>query len=272
MSKETEKAGTRSNSTVYKTSNFTRVMTIIGLLLALLMIGVMVNLCINPIKADTRLSSILVTGIIILMLGSVLFISARAALFGLIELKDNVVLTENRIRFHLHLQTLPPSFKVIDDEVLWKDVQDLSFVNKEMTTFLVLTLISGDVKEFGIGHLEKRLQVDLEYRRNPKAYIEMEEELKWLKKKAFQKLPIWLSMELIGAVLMVMGQHWGIILAVFALMFGFFPLTLYHHYNSCFSNPATVKKGRIIILLGALLLVGILAAAIILSEATTQPA
>lgn len=272
MSKETEKAGTRSNSTVYKISNFMTVMAIIGLLLALFIIGVMVNLCINPLKADTRLSSILVTGIIILMLGGVLFISACAALFGFIELKDNVVLTDDKIKFHLHKQTLPPSFKVIDDEVLWKDIRDVTFVEKESSTFLVLTLISGDVKEFGIGHLEKRLQVDLEYRRNPKAYIEMEEELKWLKKKAFQKLPIWLSMELIGAVLMVMGQHWGIILAVFALMFSFFPLTLYHHYNSCFSNPATVKKGRIVILLGTLLLVGILAAAIILSEAITQPA
>lgn len=253
MSKRIEKAGTHNNSwirnepyrlddglsskcSVYKTSSFMKAMAILGFLLALLMIGVMVNLCINPLEEDNRLSSILATGIIMVFSGAVLLISACAALFGFIELKDNVVLTNHHIKCHLHQQALPPSFKVIDDEVLWKDVKDASLVEKESTTFLVLTLLSGEVKEFGIGHLDKRLQVDIEYSRNPKAYIEMEEELEWLKKKVLKKLPVWLSMELIGAILMVAGQHRGIILAVYALMLGFLSLSKSNNYNSCFSD------------------------------------
>ena len=43
-------------------------------------------------------------------------------------------------------------------------------------------------------------------------------------------------MELIGAILMVAGQHRGIILAVYALMLGFLSLSKSNNYNSCFSD------------------------------------
>ena len=65
------------------------------------------------------------------------------SLFGIIELNDSIILTEEGIKFHIHRQTFarPYSLKAIDDEVLWKDIKDASFDRRDNTTFLVLELV-----------------------------------------------------------------------------------------------------------------------------------
>lgn len=51
-----------------------------------------------------------------------------------------------------------------------KDIQDASFDRRDNTTFLVLELVSGEKKEFGIGHIENRVMVDIESRLYPERY------------------------------------------------------------------------------------------------------
>jgi hypothetical protein len=201
---------------------------------------------------------------------------------GFIELNDKVILTDDGIKFHIHRQTFsrPYSLKAIDDEVLWKDIQDASFDRRDNTTFLVLELVSGEVKEFGIGHVEKRVMVDIESRLYPERYINDEEEedpdrpdsLEWSKKKAFRKLLIRAAVEAIGAVVIAAGQRWGVMVSFLALIYGGSSLYQYYTYNSIVSNPVLAKKGRKMLLLGALLLVAILVAVILIADATIPPA
>ena len=259
---------------VFRINGFTIALCALGIFFALLMVWGFIDACTNPAKADNRLAGVIVMGIIMLLFLAV-------ALICIIELNDNAILTDKGIKLHLHRQTFsrPYSLKAINDEVLWKDIRDVSFVEKDNTTFLVLELISGEVKEFGIGHLEKRLVVDIESRVYPGTGIDEEEEnadrpgsLEWSKKKAFRKLLVWISVEGIGAVLIAVGERWGIMLAIFALILGFLPLYQYYLYNSLLSNPVLAKKGRKTLFLGALLLVGLLVVAVIIADATIPPA
>lgn len=260
---------------VYRLSGFTKVVFIVSILLVLFFGWVFVDACIDSAKADNGYVGIIVTGIILLCFLALWF-------FGIIELNDSIILTEDGIKFHIHRQTFarPYSLKAIDDEVLWKDIKDASFDRRDKTTFLVLELVSGEVKEFGIGHIEKRVMVDIESRLYPEHYINEEEEedpdrpdsLEWSKKKAFHKLLICAAVEAIGAVVIAAGQRWGILVSFIALTYGGSSLYQYYTYNSIVSNPVLAKKGRKTILLGALLLVALLVAVILIADATIPPA
>jgi uncharacterized membrane-anchored protein len=143
-----------------------------------------------------------------------------------------------------------------------------------------LELVSGEKKEFGIGHIEKRVMVDIESRIYPERYINEEEEedadrpdsLEWSKKKAFRKLLVCAAVEALGAVLIAAGQRWGVMVSFLALIYGGTSLYQYYTYNSIVTNPVLAKKGRKTILLGALLLVAILVAVILISDATIPTA
>jgi len=256
---------------VYRISGFTIVICVLVLLLAILGVKEFVDACIDPAKADNRLTGVILMGIIMLFLLDLF-------LLNILGLSDKVILTDNGIKLRLHRQTLSCvySFKAIEDEVLWKDIQDAYFVKKEYTTFLVLELVSGEVKEFGIGHLEKRVMVDIESHLYPKRYVNEKEEedadrpysLEWSKKKEFRKLLVSAAVEAIGPVLMAVGQRWGVIVSFIALMGGIYFLYQYYTYNSMVSSPVLAKKGRKMILLGALLLGAILVALLIISDAT----
>ena len=260
---------------VYRLNGITIVACVLGVLLALVTVWVFIDACIDPAKADNRLGGVIVMGIIMLFF-------LALSLFGIIELNDSIILTEDGIKFHIHRQTFarPYSLKAIDDEVLWKDIKDASFDRRDKTTFLVLELVSGEVKEFGIGHIEKRVMVDIESRLYPERYINEEEEedpdrpdsLEWSKKKAFRKLLICAAVEAIGAVVIAAGQRWGILVSFIALTYGGSSLFQYYTYNSIVSNPVLAKKGRKMLLLGALLLVAILVAVILIADSTIPPA
>ena len=260
---------------VYRLNGITIVACVLGVLLALVTVWVFIDACIDPAQADNRLGGVIVMGIIMLFF-------LALSLFGIIELNDSIILTEEGIKFHLHRQTFarPYSLKAINDEVLWKDIQDASFDRRDNTTFLVLELVSGEKKEFGIGHIEKRVMVDIESRLYPERYINEEEEedpdrpdsLEWSKKKAFRKLLICAAVEAIGAVLIAAGQRWGVLVSFGALIYGGSSLYQYYTYNSIVSNPVLAKKGRKMILLGALLLVAIIVAVVLISDATIPPA
>jgi hypothetical protein len=144
---------------VYRLNGITIVACVVGVLLALLTVWLFIVACLDPAKADNRY-----VGVILMGIGMLFFLAL--SLFGIIELNDSIILTEEGIKFHIHRQTFarPYSLKAIDDEVLWKDIKDASFDRRDNTTFLVLELVSGEVKEFGIGHIEKRVMVDIESR------------------------------------------------------------------------------------------------------------
>jgi hypothetical protein len=260
---------------VYRLNGITIVACVVGVLLALLTVWLFIVACLDPAKADNRY-----VGVILMEIGMLFFLAL--SLFGIIELNDSIILTEEGIKFHIHRQTFsrPYSLKAIDDEVLWKDIHDASFDRRDNTTFLVLELVSGEVKEFGIGHLGKRLMVDIEYHLYHERYIDEEEEedpdrpgsLEWSKKIAFRMLLICAAVEAIGAVLIAAGQRWGVMVSFLALICGGSSLYKYYTYNSIVSNPVLAKKGRKTILIGALLLVAILVAVILISDATIPPA
>ena len=265
----------RSMNKVYRLNGVTIAACVMGVLLVLLTAWLFIKACFDPAKADNGYVGVIVMGIIMLFF-------LVLSLFGIIELKDNIILTDEGIKFHLHRQTFarPYSFKPIDDEVLWKDIQDASFERRDNTTFLVLELVSGEKKEFGIGHIEKRVMVDIESRIYPERYVNEEEEedpdrpdsLEGLKKKAFRKLLICAAVEAIGAVIIAAGQRWGVMVSFLALIYGGSSLYQYYTYNAIVTNPVLAKKGRKTILLGALLLVAILVAVILISDATIPPA
>lgn len=66
--------------------------------------------------------------------------------------------------------------------------------------------------------------------------------------------------------------RWGIMVSFLALIYGGSSLYQYYTYNSIVSNPVLAKKGRKTILLGALLLVALLVAVILIADATIPPA
>jgi len=156
---------------VYRLNGITIIVFIVITLLVLLTAWVFITVGLDPAKADNGYAGVIVMGITLLFFLALWFI-------GFIELNDKVILTDDGIKFHIHRQTFsrPYSLKAIDDEVLWKDIQDASFDRRDNTTFLVLELVSGEVKEFGIGHLGKRLMVDIEYHLYHERYIDEEEE------------------------------------------------------------------------------------------------
>ena len=225
---------------VYRLSGFTKVVFIVSILLVLFFGWVFVDACIDSAKADNGYVGIIVMGIILLCFLALWF-------FGIIELNDSIILTEDGIKFHIHRQTFarPYSLKAIE-----------------------------------IGHIEKRVMVDIESRLYPERYINEEEEedpdrpdsLEWSKKKAFRKLLICAAVEAIGAVVIAAGQRWGILVSFIALTYGGSSLFQYYTYNSIVSNPVLAKKGRQTLLLGALLLVAIIVAVILIADATIPPA
>ena len=252
---------------VFRVSGITKVLCGLAILLALFMVWAFID----TVKADNGLAGVILMGVIM-----VLFLAM--ALIAVIELNDKVILTDDGIKVHLHRQTISRSYslKAIDDEVLWKDIRDASFVEKDNTNLLVLELISGEVREFGIGHMEKRLPVEIESYLNPGTYADEEEEedadtpqsLEWFKKKTFRKVLAWVSVEAVGTVLVAFGKRWGLLLALAALLFGCLSLYSYYRYNALLSNPVLAKKGRAALFLGALVVVGLFVVAFIIADTT----
>ena len=144
----------------------------VSILMALFFVGLFLYLCISLFNSDIQLPVALV---ILLLFGAITLGFVLLAYVCLDERSDTVTLTDNKIKFHLHRQTFPYSLKAIDDEVRWKDIQKATFVTKEKTTILVLTLISGEVKEFGIGHIDNHLKRAVESHFAPETLIEKED-------------------------------------------------------------------------------------------------
>ena len=257
----------------YKASGFTKLITVLGLPLVFLFVYFFIDACIRPSETGNKLLSIVVLGAAMLFF---LFVE----LFCFLSLKDYVVLTKDGIKLHLHRQTFPYSFKPIDDKIAWKDIQNASFVEKNKTTFAVFDLVSGEVKEFAIGHLVKPLQIDIASHFDPDAQIVEEEEederipgsLEWSKKRMLNMLLVAAALEIVGTILIASKLRWGIIVVIGGLLFGISFLKQYYQYNSVQSNPALAKKGRVYLILGALLLFVLLAAALIASDATLPAA
>ena len=257
----------------YKVSGFTKLITVLGLPLVGLFVYLFIDACNIPSEANNKLFSIIFFGA-----GMLFFLFLELAC--ILSLKDSVVLTDDGIKLHLHRQTFPYSFKPIDDEIAWKDIQDACSVEKKNTTFVVLDLVSGETKEFAIGHLVKPLQIDIASRFDPDAQIVEEEEedertpgsLEWAKKKEFNGVLVAAALEIVGTILIASKLRWGILAVVLGLIFGISSLYQYYQYNSVQSNPALAKKGRVYLILGALLLFVLLAAALIASDATLPAA
>ena len=262
---------------IYKTSSFTKAMGPVGVLIALFFVGLSINVGIALFHSDNGPFGTL---IILLLFGAVTLGFVLLAYIGIDERHDTVTLTDNKIRFHLHRQTFPYSLKAIDDEIRWKDTKNATFVYKERTTVLILTLISGEVKEFGIGHMDKRLKGAIESHFAPEVFLEekdteqVEDEdfvpgspgtLAWSKKRAFLRLCFSALAGILGTILIALGKWpvFGFILVFYGLLFGFMFLYLYHLYNTMHIDPALSMKGRIITILGGLLLVCILVTALI---------
>ena len=263
---------------IYKTSSFTKAMGPVGILIALFFVGSSINVGIALFHSD---NGPLGTLIILLLFGAVTLGFVLLAYIGIDERHDTVTLTDNKIRFHLHRQTFPYSLKAIDDEIRWKDIKNATFVYKERTTVLILTLISGEVKEFGIGHMDKHLKWAIESHFAPEVFIEEEKDteqvededfvpgspgtLAWSKKRAFLRLCFSALAGILGTILIALGKWpvFGFILVFYSLLFGFMFLYLYHLYNTMHIDPALSSKGRIVTILGGLLLVCIFIAALI---------
>ena len=248
----------------------------LGILFALVLVGAFIYTCFAPQYADDRRSMVTVAGVITLVF---IFL----AIICILELKDNVVLTNDKIIIHLHRQSFPYSLKAIDDEVLWKDIRDVYFVDVDRNSAeLNLILKSGEVKVFGVGHMDGRLREAIEDRVTPKVHIEEKEEeeeqeedtnyvpgspgtLEWFMKRVYRRLLVSAFAGIVGTALIALGK-WpvlGFILVFYGLLFGFMFLYLYHLYNTMHIDPALSMKGRIFTILGGLLLVCILVTALI---------
>ena len=267
---------------VYKISGATKVILTFGILLTLVIVGVFIYTCIKPAQAGDKLAGIIIMGIIMLMFVVLI-------IYCILALKDNVVLTDKGIKLHLLPQTFPlHSLKPNDDEVAWKDIKEVSCIQKESTTYLVLKLLSGEVKEFGIGHLEKHLGMDIEdyfhsgVDVDDQAKIEADEKnegdpnrpgtLEWSKKKKFRQVLLCVLVQLIGIVLIAVRHRWGLALVFLALLFGCFFLYQFYLYNSFLLSPRLSKNGRMKIAFSGLLLAGLLVLAILVSDATLPTA
>ena len=268
----------------YKTSTLTNLNGPAGILVVLFFVVLIFYLSIILFKCDDGriliLIGLLILGVITikLIIETYLYIDERG---------DTVTLTDKKIKFHLHRQTFPYSLKAIDDEVRWKDIKKASFIdkekssfNKEKTTVLILTLTSGEVKEFGIGHMDILLKMGIESHFAPEDLIEEDDEeldednglvpgrpgsLVWPDKKPYCRLLVSALVGIIGTVLIAF-EKWpviGYVSVSIGLLFGCLFLYQYHEYNSVHIDPGLKRKGRIAMVLGGLLLVCILVAAII---------
>ena len=137
----------------------------------------------------------------IILFGAGMLFFLFVDLFCILSLKDYTVLTDNGIKLHLHRQTFPYSFKPIDDEIAWKDIQDASFVDEKNTTFAVFYLVSGEVEE------------EEEDERTPGS-------LEWAKKKQFNEVLVAGALEIVGTILIALKLRWGILVVFAALIFG----------------------------------------------------
>ena len=192
----------------------------LGILFALVLVGAFIYTCFAPQYADDRRSMVTVAGVITLVF---IFL----AIICILELKDNVVLTNDKIIIHLHRQSFPYSLKAIDDEVLWKDIRDVYFVDVDRnSTELNLILKSGEVKVFGVGHMDGRLREAVEDHVTPKVHIEEKEEeeeqdeqdedtnyvpgtpgtLEWFMKRAYRRLLVSAFAGIVGTALIALGK------------------------------------------------------------------
>ena len=89
--------------------------------------------------------------------------------------------------------------------------------------------------------------------------------LAWSKKRAFRRLVLSALVGVLGTILIALGK-WpalGFVLVANGLVIGFLFLYQYHSYNTMHIDPALSSKGRIVTILGGLLLVCIFIAALI---------
>lgn len=269
---------------VFKVSGLTKLVVALGTLLALGAVVVFINTCIEPDKNGNKLFCII-------FFGAIMLFFLWLAFLGILELKDYVILKKDGIKFHLHRQSAPYSLKPIDDELAWKDIKEISIVAREKTTFLVMELLSGEVKEFGIGHLEKRLPLDINFYFSPdtdadvdEAQLEAEEEedeemdpnlpgsLDGSKKRKFHQVLLCALAELIGIALLAAKQRWGFVLVFIALFYGCGAIYKYYVFNSLHLDPEKSKKGRKTLALSALLLVALLVASFFVADVSFPPA
>ena len=254
---------------VFKTSIMTKTGAVLSIPLALFWIGLFLMVCIDPFYENNRLSTVLIIGVFMLafLLLSVICFAMR---------NDSVILTDKYLKLHLHRQSFPFSLKASDDEIRWKDIRNASIRGEQQKDVLVVTLNSGEVKEYGIGHMEIRLRAAIETYFSPETTginktIETDiiEEgidgsimdgpgpLELSKRKSLLCFTTCSLVAVIGAVLMALDKVplLGFFLTLYGFLFGSLFLYRYHSTNALILDSKVKKKGRkITVLFGLLLL------------------
>ena len=255
---------------VFKTSFVTKTGAVLSIPIALFGIGVFLMVCIDPFYENERISTVLIVGIFMLacLILSVLCFVLR---------NDSVILTDKYLKLHLHRQSFPYSFKACDDEIWRKDIRSASIRGEQQKAVLVVTLNSGEVKEYGIGHMEVRLRAAIDTYFSPgttgtnktKETDIVEEEgidesimdgpgpLALSKRKSLIWFAICSLVAVIGTVFMALGRAplLRFFLALIGFIFGSLFLYRYHSTNALILDSRVKKNGRkITVLLGLLLL------------------
>lgn len=255
---------------VFKTSIMTKTGAVLSIPLALFWIGLFLMVCIDPFYENNRLSTVLIIGVFML---AFLLLSV----FCFVMRNDSVILTDKYLKLHLHRQSFPYSFKACDDEIRRKDIRSASIRGEGLKAVLVVALNSGEVKEYGIGHMEIRLRAAIETYFSPETTginktIEtdiIEEEgidesimdgpgpLALSKRKSLLWFLICSLVAVVGTILMALDKVplLGFFLTLYGFLFGSLFLYRYHSTNALILDSKVKKKGRkITVLLGLLLL------------------
>ena len=262
---------------VYKTGFFTKTVTLLSPLLVFLFIWAFIDACVNPSYAGNRLGAILFFGFIMLVFLCI-------SVYCFMEIRDNVTLTDNAIKFHIHRQRFPYSLKTIDDHIRWKDIRDLSFYEpSSYSTTLFVKLKSGEIKEYDIGHMDGMLKYAVKSRLEPEQLyekaIETEDNLQdddtgsatvgsGPIARAEKNSLLWMAGSLIvgiaGTVLIAFDRlpGLGFILVLLCLFAGSLCLYRYFMLIKLHIDPKRVSKGCIVTALGAFLLLCLFVVAI----------
>ena len=255
---------------VFKTSVMTKAGAILSIPLALFWIGLFLMVCIDPFYENNRLSTVLIIGVFMLafLLLSVICFAMR---------NDSVILTDKYLKLHLHRQSFPFSLKASDDEIRRKDIRSASIRGEQQKAVLVVTLNSGEVKEYGIEHMEIRLRAAIETHFSPETKgINKTKEINLVEVEGLdesimdepgplalskRKSLLWFAtcslVAIIGTALMGLEKIplLGFFLTLYGFLFGSLVLFRYYSTNALILDSKVKKKGRkVTVLLGLLLL------------------